>query len=108
MDLRHEFASAGCRRLLVLVQGLPPDAAWRRDGKAWTSQLELAAALIEQMDRWGQAFLSFMSGKKTQVPAPLRLVHEGRPAQPDPQPVRRVRHLSVAEFAAEYQKEMSA
>src|SRR5919199_1600183 len=98
MDLRREFATAGCRRLLALTQGLPPDAAWRREGKQWTSDMELAAALIEQMDRWGQAFVALMCGKKAQVPAPLKLDHEGRPKPKEPP--KPVRHLSVVEFAA--------
>ncbi len=39
----------------MLVQGLPLDAAVRRNGKQWTTERELAAEVVEHVDYWGHA-----------------------------------------------------
>lgn len=50
----EEFDQIGCRRLWVLVNGLPPDAAvFRVGGQQWTLRDEINAQILEAVDRWG-------------------------------------------------------
>lgn len=42
----------GCRRLWALITGLPPDCALARDGRAWTTAMELASRQIENESMW--------------------------------------------------------
>lgn len=98
LDLRDEFDEAGCRRLWVLVNGLPPDAAtWRVDGQQWTTLHELLALNAEVTDRWGLANAQLKSTKKLNA-KPLRVP---RPSDPRAEPERKDRVVTdVAEIAA--------
>lgn len=64
--------SAGCRRLWVLIQGLPPDAAVWRQETAWTNQDELAAAHMELLDMWMRIQVQIWTGNKPKG-KPLRI-----------------------------------
>lgn len=67
-DLIDVLEQEGCRRLWVLVNGLPADAAtWREDVFDRTD--ELLATLIERRDNWSRALLDALMHKK-QIKAP--------------------------------------
>lgn len=83
MDLRFEFGSIGCRRLWVLIAGLPPDAAIRRDGKVWTDHHELAARHIEQ-DAGLLRTIAEALGVKFRGPPPEPIRHPDRPLPAPP------------------------
>jgi len=84
LDLRYEFHHTSSRRVWVLVQGLPPDAAvWRRDGFAPTE--ELLVQLLERHDQWARSHLQAMLGhKRVNMPAPFQIMRPGEepPSKP--------------------------
>lgn len=83
------------RRLLVLVRGLPPDAAvWRADRLPPAE--EYAVVLIEQYGQWSRALLdALMGAKRVQIPAQMTYDRPGAPVRPagnivtDPAELRR-------------------
>lgn len=77
MDLRVEFAHIGCRRMWVLIEGLPLDSAVRRNGKTWTTERELAARQIEQ-DASLLRIIAEALGVKFRSPAPEPIRHPDR------------------------------
>lgn len=85
MDLRFEFDSIGCRRLWVLIAGLPPDAAVRRDGKVWTTREELAARHIE-LERGLLRTIAQALGVKFTGPPPEPIRHPDRPTEENTPP----------------------
>lgn len=78
LDLRFEFDCIGCRRLWVLVAGLPSDAAVRREGKMWTTREELAARHIE-LERGLLRTIAQALGVKFTGPPPEPIRHPDRP-----------------------------
>jgi hypothetical protein len=89
IDLVAEYDTMSARRLWVLVQGLPENAAvWRED--SWTRQDEMLASLLELTDAWGHAMIAVHGGKMKGNPKPL---HVKRPWEPEPQ-TRKVFKLS--------------
>ena len=89
----------------MLVHGLPPDAAVRREGKAWTQHDELLAQLIERSDVWGR-WLAVGQGRKARdVPTMPPIKHPDRGTETGSAQTARtrdVRRLTVAEFEAQY------
>lgn len=76
LDLADQLATAGCRRLWVLVQGLPSNAAvWRED--RWTHQDEMLATLVELTDAWGLAVFTAVGGKLRGKHTPVRVQRPG-------------------------------
>lgn len=73
-DLPREAESAGVRRLFVMLQGLPPEAATWREEMGWTQADEFAASLLELTDAWGRATVMALGkkprGKPLQIPRP--------------------------------------
>lgn len=74
--------TAGCRRLWALIAGLPPDSAFRRQGRVWTQAHELAAVGIERAEHWGSALVQ-MSGRVlkdgAKPPPGIQITHPDRP-----------------------------
>jgi hypothetical protein len=71
----------GVRRLLALVNGLPPEAALWREEMAWTAQDELAARSIEVIDGWGRAHAQLMGARRRELADPIHVPRPGeRPA----------------------------
>lgn len=68
---------AGCRRLWVLVNGLPPESAvWRVDGQQWTNLHELLALNAEVTDWWGRFNAQLKSTKRLKT-KPLHVPRPG-------------------------------
>jgi hypothetical protein len=92
------------RRLLALIQGLPPDAAtWREDTPNWSQQDELVASLIETTAAWGNQMVSALiavHGGKPQSIEPVRIEHPDRPMPEKPKPKKR-RLATPADVAAQ-------
>ena len=87
--------TVGCRRLWVLVSGLPPDSAtWRRDQ---LPPLEHAVReLLKQTHGWGRSTVEMLAEGKTKTPGAPDLL--AAPDEPDPTPARNV--VSIADFVA--------
>lgn len=66
----------------MLVNALPPDSAFGRQGKQWTQAHELAAVLIDRNEHWG-SFLVQMSGRAlkdgAKPPESIQITHRDRP-----------------------------
>lgn len=93
-DLPREGESVGVRRLVVMLKGLPPDAAiWRDQQKGWTQQDEWFASLLELTDSWWRnlftAFGKKPQGKPLHVDRPGE-AEERRRLASDPAVIRRV------------------
>ncbi len=90
LDLRVQIAQETPRRLLVLIQGLPADAAtWRPDTGGWTTQDELAAGTMELMDSWFRILALVGGAKKQQLPKQVEIERPERGGE-KPQPKRRI------------------
>jgi hypothetical protein len=64
----------GARKILSLVEWLPPDAAvWRSMKNSWTDERELLATQIEVLDGLRRAFLMAHSKPGTRPPEPIRI-----------------------------------
>jgi hypothetical protein len=95
LDLRDEAETAGCRRLWVLVNGLPPEAStWRVDGQQWTVQDELLAVAAERIDAWGLMNARLQASKKTQKFLPEKSLEVPRPGDKTKEPDMRDRVVS--------------
>lgn len=80
------MGSAGLRKLIVLLAGLPPEAAvWRARGLPPAE--EYAALLVERHDAWARAHFAALArhGGSVAVPPPI---HIERPGRPVPEPKR--------------------
>ncbi|MEA2689628.1 MAG: hypothetical protein QOD51_2235 [Candidatus Eremiobacteraeota bacterium] len=66
------------RRLWALVNGLPPDAAVRRQGSAWSQDHELHAIAIERNDYWLHALVVASRGLKKNPPRLPPIEHPDR------------------------------
>lgn len=73
------------RRLWAFVRSLPPDSAWRRDGRQWTTEHELAAQQVEATRLFGRATAAQLGAKfKGQPPGPIEHPdRHGGPAVPE-------------------------
>lgn len=83
MDLRAAVAdnTVGCRRLLVLIGNLPPDAAFHRDGQPWGDTEHLLAIIADLL---GTGFeLKTTDGKAFKVPRPGETQDKAAPAAVD-------------------------
>jgi len=93
-----------------LTRSLPPDSAWSRQGKAWTTEYELAATAIERADYWGQ--LATEGRFKKPIPKLPPIEHPDRPSVTDGassssnDSQSAARSLSVAEFEEWFSKEV--
>lgn len=77
------------RRLWAFVRSLPPDSAWRRQGKQWTNAHELAAQQVEATRLYGRATASSVGAKFTgQPPGPIE--HPDRHGGPEKQEQKRM------------------
>lgn len=83
LDLTGAIETAGCRRLWVLVNGLPPEAAtWRIDGQQWTTLHELVSVVAERIDLWGLTSARIATrGKIGSTQHPLRVPRPGESNQ---------------------------
>lgn len=83
------------RRLSVLFEGLPPEAAiWRRD--LLPPAEEFAAIQIERMEAWMNAVLQTLLRKKTiDIPGQMHIPRPGQVDEPRPKNV-----VSIDEYAA--------
>lgn len=84
MDLRVEWDTIGCRRLWVLVQGLPPDSAFYRQGKLWTQAHELTALAVEKLEHRLSTLAVMWADEKSKgrIPPPIVITHPDRPQPP--------------------------
>lgn len=80
LDLRELLwgpSPCGVRRVLALVNGLPPDGATVRysvyHGQQWSVTDELLAALIEEIDYGNRLYFSAHSKKNSQQPKPVKI-----------------------------------
>jgi hypothetical protein len=73
-DLVENWETVGCRRLWVLVQGLPIEAAVWREENAWTQQDEFAASQLEMTHALWRLVNSGLGGRDIQ---PLRIDRPG-------------------------------
>lgn len=95
-DLVAEWETVTYRRLWVLLQGLPVDAALWREENTWTTQDELAAALIELTDIASRRVVRALGGDVKGEP-----IRIGRPERDvEPQRVERIITTDTAEIAA--------
>lgn len=83
MDLRFEYPGIPCRRLWALIDGLPPTAAVRRDGRVWLTEHELAARHMEQSTGLLRLIAQSL-GVKFQGPGPEPVKHPDRTTAPAP------------------------
>ncbi|HWC09261.1 MAG TPA: hypothetical protein VG458_09420, partial [Solirubrobacterales bacterium] len=83
IDLREIAEVEGCRRLWVLIQGLPAGAAtWRVGGHEWTALHELLAINAEVADSWGVANARLNGGAKALKDyTPLRIPRPGETSE---------------------------
>ncbi len=72
----------GVRRLAALVDGLPPDAALRRDGSMWTLENELTAVTCELLQMWLAMQVGMWMPKGSKVPEVVPLTHPDRHKPP--------------------------
>lgn len=76
-DLRADLygpTPLGARRVLALIEWLPPDAAiWRANRTSWTDERELLATQIEVLDALRRAFVVAHSKQGTRPPEPIRV-----------------------------------
>jgi hypothetical protein len=64
----------GARRVLALVEWLPPDAAlWRSAKTSWSDERELAAVQIEVIDALRRAFIMAHSKQGSRPPEAVRI-----------------------------------
>lgn len=68
----------GVRRLLALIDGLPPDSAVGRDGKAWTRQDEIAATAVERSELWSGIQAQMWGAKARDLPPTIGFQHPDR------------------------------
>lgn len=62
-DLVREIDTVTCRRLWVMIQGLPADAAvWRKEN-AWSPRDEIQALGVERLEYWGRRLYEAAGGK---------------------------------------------
>ncbi len=85
------------RRLAVLVDGLPPDAAVHRTGH-WTLEHELAAVAIERAELWHATHIAMLAAKRSKLPPCIAITHPDRPVR-KPQ---RKKAISAREIAARW------
>lgn len=72
----------GCRRLWVLINGLPPDASiWRVEGQQWGNREELLALVLERIDAWGLLQARLASDKKFHKYLPDKPIEITRPGE---------------------------
>ena len=77
-----EIERAGCRKLWVWVNGLPPEAAtWRVDGQQWTIQDELQAIALERIDHWGLVQARLAASPKAARALPTEPMRVPRPGE---------------------------
>jgi hypothetical protein len=69
-----------------LLSGLPPDAAVRRKGRAWSQSDELAATAIERNDYWSRMLVIASRGLKNNPPPLPPIQHPDREPLADEQP----------------------
>lgn len=84
MDLRFEYPVIACRRLWTLVNGLPANAAIRRDGRVWLTEHELAARHMEQSTGLLRLIAQSL-GVKFAGPGPEPVDHPDRRTAPAPE-----------------------
>jgi hypothetical protein len=82
IDLRVEFSDTPLRRLWVLLDGLPNDAAvWRKEF-AWSVQDEMKATQLEQADMWFRNVCALLGAKRSSLPRALNIPRPGdKPAE---------------------------
>lgn len=71
----------------VLIQGLPPDAAFSRRGRMWTQSHELEALLVEKADMRLYQLVAMQADKASQknIAKPVQITHPDRPeSAPEP------------------------
>ena len=62
-DLQEQWRWVTCRRLWVMIQGLPANAAvWRKEN-AWSPRDELQALSVERLEYWGRRLYEAAGGK---------------------------------------------
>lgn len=62
--------------MVVLLEGLPRDAALWRDEMAWTNRDEMQALTIEAIDVWGRNLVATWGGKVRGEPFHIPRPHE--------------------------------
>jgi hypothetical protein len=81
-ELADEIERAGCRKLWVWVNGLPPEAAVGRvDGEQWTVRDELLATALERLDHWGLVQAHLNSSPKARKTLPAKSMEVPRPGE---------------------------
>ncbi len=99
-DLVAEYDTVGARRLWILIQGLPPDAALYRED-AWSREEEMLASLLELTDAWGHAMVVVHGGKMKGHSKPL---HVRRPWESEEQTKTVIKLSDTAQLAALFGK----
>lgn len=71
----------------MLIEGLPPDSAFGRQGKQWTNTDELTAVLVDRGEFWG-SLLAQLAGRTwkdgAKPPESIQITHRDRPV-PEPE-----------------------
>lgn len=81
----------------VLIDGLPPDSAFRRGGKQWTQGDELAAVCCEITQTWLASQIGMWMKKGAKVPPIVPITHPDRPRQE-----RKKKVVSIDQFARKF------
>ncbi len=92
-----EVQASSPRRLCAFVKGLPPDSAFRRDGKQWTTEHELAARQVEATSGYLRIVAQVL-GAKFKSPAEQPVRHPDRATGNPDAPKRMSTREEIAGF----------